>query len=533
MKLNVFASFALLALSVSVTSAQDFDKVGVSNLSSQRLSGKDWVAVEGDSTFAPVSILVTVGVDGKVLEAEALQDFDKVDPKPALAAAREWIFRPQVFDGHPVQAVGEISISYEVPEIPADPSVPFPEGALSDTEIELSRSACLGVCSDYKVSISGDGTVRFSAGSDEAEEIPFNSDNVVWPGKHVAKVDSQAVAGLIEQFRAAHFMGLRSDYEADITDGPNYWLTLRVGKVTKRVNDYFGQSAGMPANVTALESAVDALAKTDRWVRGNAETVTLLKAQGFDFKSRDAALMVSNAIKLNSWHADRLAASEVVSSALAEGLDLSVVVNSAGWEEPQEMTPIGVMIAKYAAWSGNESLFDEMTRRGQVARMSKKDLDDALHAGAGCSAKIAKTLVASGANINAHVEDGNALRAVRSNRGDGPCGGAEAGRRVEMVRALIDLGIPLEAYDGVGPALAACDDTEVVQMLLMAGADPNARDAKGKPILFSVYDDRVAVLLLRAGADPRVKDGDKNLSDRARELHWPATSAWLEAHGIR
>ena len=534
MKLIRVAQFALLALSVGAAQAQDVSKVGVAYLSSQRISGQESVVVEGDSAFAWLAILVTIDVDGKVLDATVSQNVAKADPKPALAAAREWIFRPQLFDGRPVQAVGTIHISYRVPEIPADPSVPFPEGSLNDTEIKLYRSSCLGACPDYTVSIGGDGTVRFSSGFDEDGQKPFSSENIVWSGKHVAKVDPQAVAGLIERFRAAHFMGLRSDYTADVTDIPTYSLTLRVGKTTKSVIDYMGWQAGMPSDVNDLEDAVDVMAKSDRWVRGNAETVALLKAQGFDFKSKDAALLVLNGIRLNSWSRDRSAGGDLILSAVAEDLDLSHLVDIAASEEPQEMTPIGVVITRYAAWSGNEPLFDEMTRRGQLARMSQQDLDDAFHAGAGCSVKIAKALVASGANINAPMQDGNALHAVRFSDGDSPCAGLATDRHIEMIRTLIGLGIRFDVHDEFGQSpLIGVSDPDVVQILLAAGADPNARDAKGTPAILATHDDRVAVLLLRAGADPLAKNSEGNLSDRARKLHWPATIAWLQARGIR
>src|SRR5205085_2029263 len=138
------------------------ETIGVSDLQSQRLSGPESVTIKGGS-HSSVYVLVTVGLDGRVTEAQVQEDaFKPDDPKPAIAAARQWTFRPQMFDGHPVQAVGTITIDYAPPEIPPIPNSPFPDASSGDFEIVLERGACFGSCPDYRVSINGKGRVRFS-----------------------------------------------------------------------------------------------------------------------------------------------------------------------------------------------------------------------------------------------------------------------------------------------------------------------------------------------------------------------------------
>ncbi len=511
------------------------DKIGVYDLSSQRLSGSNSVVVRGGFGFSALSILVTVDTDGKVVDAELAHNFHKLDPKPGLAAAKQWTFRPQTFDGHPVQAVGTVQIYYEAPEIPADASVPFPSAPLKDVEIVLERSSCFGSCPDYRVSVRGDGRVRFSSEGDfpgsPAEEQRTFGGGVLWPGTHEASVDPQAVAKLLGRFRDANFMGLRSAYVSDITDNATYALTLRVGRTTKRVTNYLGRTVGMPKSVSALEDAVDELAQTDRWVAGNVETISLLKHDGFDFRSKKAADLALIFMIRNRWACVGQRAIEFLRAAIAAGLDLD---HSTSWEvpgEPRDLQPLGALMAAYAAEIGSEDLFDEMARRGYVARMSKRARDSAFTSGAGCSVKIAKALVAAGTNPKAQTRGGNALSALR--RGSGRCSDISSQTRVEMAQVLIGLGVAIEARDDLGwTPLMGCNDPEVAKVLLAAGANPNASDTDGTTPLLSIDDDRVAMLLLRAGADPHAKDKDGTVRDQARTHHWPATLAWLDAHGI-
>lgn len=540
MNLKSFASASLVLVVVQGCAAPSpsAPEIGVYDLASQRLTGAESVKVAGASGFPGVSILVTVDVEGKVRAAKVVDNWSGVDASAALAAARKWTFRPQTFDGRPIAAVGTISIQADPPEISPDMSVPFPAAALEDTEITLERSACFGSCPDYRVTVSGDGKIRFSTGqtnfpgTDAEVHRKFNGENVLWPGKHEAEVSPQAVAALVDKFRASHFMGMRPAYEASVTDNPTYALTLRVGKSSKRVVDYVGERVGMPASITFLEDAVDELAGTRRWTRGNAETVAMLKAQGFDFGSKDAAMLIQSAITLNSWSPNQAGAGELILAAIAEGLDLTIPVEVGGQGPSRGTASIGAMIARYAAEMGDERLFDEMSRKGQIARLSQKDLNAAFASGSGCSARIATALVKAGANPKAASSSDNALHALR--RSFGPCADAGTQKLVELADLLVGLGVPLEQRDSLGwTPLMASNDPAVAQILLKAGANPNATDRDGTPVLSTVDDDRVVLTLLRAGAAPKVEKRDGSLRQLALKRHWPGTLAWLDAHNVK
>jgi hypothetical protein len=528
----------LLGLQACAASSQQVEKIGIYDLSSERLSGPESVTAEGAGGFSQLEVLVTVGPDGRVTAAQPATNFSRLDPAPGLAAARQWTFRPQRFDGHPVQAVGIVAINYASPEIAADPDISFPDTQGRDVEIVLERGACFGTCPDYRVSIDGDGRVRFSTAESNfpgmAAQVHrrFNGTNVLWPGTHEAQISPVAVAELVGKFRAAHFMGLKPEYAAGITDNPTYALTLRVGKTTKRVTDYVGRAVGMPASVTALEEAVDRMAGTQRWVRGNAETVALLEAEGFDFRSNAAADLIQAALVMNDDASDQPTVTQMIVAALAQGLDLEATAVAMRPGGAKRSEPLGAVIAASAARYGNTALFNEMARRGYVARMSKGMLDATFTGEMGCSPDTAKALAAAGANPKARGSDGNALHALR--RSYGSCSKVPPDQRAEMARTLIALGVPLEARDDLGwTVLMGCDDPEVARLLLAAGANMNARAPDGTTPLLSIDDDRVAILLLRAGADPRARGKDRSLRDQAREHHWPATLAWLDAHGAR
>lgn len=535
----VYALIALLAVQSCVACSQPAPKIGVYNLQSQRISGAQTVRVKGADAMAQASVLVTVDVAGNVIEAKQVADMldGGLDASAAVAAARAWKFQPQSFDGKPIQAVGEIRIGLSPLEIPPNKSAPFPVAAADDVEITLERSACFWSCPEYRVTISGNGKVRFSTpgintGSDAANKRrSFNGANVIWPGTHEATISPEAVAALVEKFRASHFMGMRSKYVAGITDSATHILTLRIGKSTKRVVNYVGEAIGMPASITALEDAVDQLAGTDRWVRGNAQTIAALKAQGFDFTSQEAALLVQAVIDFNDGARFRKDANDLIQAVISEGLDLSTSVDIADSGRDVMFRPIGSVIAQYAAESGDVDLFEAMARAAFVARMDKKDLNATLLSGTGCNPRIATALVEAGADPTTSDNLGNALHRLGDDYGR--CARLGGDARTKMAKVLVSLGVPIEARNSLGTTpLMGCTDPEIALSLLAAGANPNARYGANAPAIMTVYDDRVALLFLRAGADPKAKDKNATLRQLARNRRWPGTLAWLDQHGI-
>ena len=496
--------------------------VGVHSLDDQRLTG-DTSVVSNEAAFSELAVLVTINTEGRVISASTEDNFQNLDPTPALALVRTLRFKPQTFDGHPVNAVGTVSVEYRMRPIPPDMSKPFPSGALADSAITLERGACFGSCPDYRVTIRGDGLVEFDAGDDHFAGTPaqvhldYNGHNVLLPGRHTTRIDPAKVKDLLDRFRNAHFFGLKSQYEASVTDNPTQKLTVRVGEATKSVVDYVGTMAGMPSEVRELESAVDEAADTARWVDGNAQTLADLNSRHFDFRSRDGEkLAFATAAKLNDYRP----------SPGVESLLVGLIHNGVPLNGPAN---VGATLIGVATMKGREALFTELTNKGVLAQMSRSSLSQ-VFANIGCSAKIARALVKAGADPRFVDEDGTGLTKLRGS--DSTCDDQPEGS-MELARALIALGVPLEARDSLGwTALMGCESPELVQLLLANGANPKVRAKDGTTAVLATDDDRVALILLRAGADPRARDEQGTVRSTAIKRHWPATLAWLDAHGV-
>jgi len=523
---RLMGCFMPCALIGSASHASDPSPVvGFYKLDDQRLTGET-TAIAESASFSSFDVLVTVDTTGKVIAAEPYDNYQRLDPAPALALVRGWTFRPQTFDGNPVTAVGKVSVDYRKRPIPADLSVAFPAGNPTDTSITLERSACFGTCPDYRVTVHGDGLVEFDTGDDHFKgtaaqlHLEYNGHNVLLPGRHTAHIDPAAAARLIDRFRAAHFFGLKNEYFYGATDNPTQILTVRIGRANKKVTDYIGTLAGMPQDVRDLEQAVDTVAGTARWVDGNAQTLDDLDAAHFDFRSHAAAMLTAAAASKFSRYRAPEGAEALLLGLVSRGVPLDTRINDG---------TLGAMLVEVAAERGSEQLFDKLAASGVLAHAPAAALNWAF-THIGCSPQIARALVRAGADPHAASDEGTALTALR---GVSPTCEEHPDRMIEMARTLIELGVPLEARDNLGwTALMGCESPEFVTLLLAHGADPKAREKDGTTPVLSTDDDRVALILLRAGADPRARNESGTVREQAIKVHMPATLAWLDAHGI-
>lgn len=529
MRFGVWLNCCILPWAFTASACQATDavpKVGFYKLDNQRLTGETNVVGQAEG-FSDLTILVTIDTIGHVTSAVPIDNYQKLDPAPALAVVRQWTFRPQTFEGKLVNAVGRVSIAYHQPAIPADTTVAFPAGASTDTAITLERSACFGNCPDYRVTVHGDGLVEFDtgnayfAGTAAPVHLAYNSYNVLIPGHHTAHVDPATVARLIERFRDAHFWGLKKEYVYGATDNSTQVLTMRIGNASKTVTDYIGTQAGMPQAVRDLEEAVDGAAGTARWVSGNAQTLAELDAARFDYRSQGgAALAAAAADKLNEYRAPE-GIETLISGLIDRGVPLDAIVNG---------SPVGSVLISAAARQGNDLLFNKIAERGVLATMPRATINRAFRS-VGCSPAIARALVSSGADPHIASDGGTPLTELK--RSTATCDNHPE-RLMEMARTLIALGVPLEARDSINwTALMGCDSPELAQLLLEHGADPKAHDEDGTTSVLATDDDRVALILLRAGADPRAHNKEGTVRSNAIKGHWPATLAWLDQHGIR
>jgi hypothetical protein len=195
-----------------------------------------------------------------------------------------WKFAPFENDGTPLPAEVEEYINLVPPErLPKHHVPPPPIRPNSRVAITLERTGCFGSCPSYTVRVTTTG-IEFDGGG-----------FVAAAGKHTAKADPTAVRHLAKKFVADDFYSLDSEYTASVTDNPTYILSLDIDGKTKQVEDYVGSWVGMPAVVSELEEDVDDLAQTARWVSGGPGLVYALKAEGFNFSSYDAQVMLKEA----------------------------------------------------------------------------------------------------------------------------------------------------------------------------------------------------------------------------------------------
>jgi hypothetical protein len=133
--------------------------------------------------------------------------------------------------------------------------VGMPRGPLASVRIKLERTACFGTCPVYSVELRGDGAVVYQG---------YNF--VAVCGRQKYRIPPADVAKLVETARQMDFWSLDRQYRSRVTDNPTQFVSLTIGGQTKVVEDYVGESVGMPPAVTALEVAIDRAAGIDRWI---------------------------------------------------------------------------------------------------------------------------------------------------------------------------------------------------------------------------------------------------------------------------
>lgn len=206
-------------------------------------------------------------------------------------------YKPFVRNGKLVEAVVKADARLLPVERLPTRTAPFPPIDMSTLRIKLSRGGCYGDCPVYTVEIDGNGRVNWHGYYYTA-----------MTGEQHSTISQEAVRQLVSRFEAANFFALDDKYKAVVTDNSEYELSFSTSGQGKVVTDYVGEAVGMPRVVKQLEDAVDAVAGTERWVTGTAETVELLKAKGFDFGSERAGELLVTATEHPSFLSALLAA---------------------------------------------------------------------------------------------------------------------------------------------------------------------------------------------------------------------------------
>lgn len=387
--------------------------------------------------------------------------------------------------------------------------IPIPDAALDTVHIRLMRSGCYGTCPSYVVEISGDGKALYRGG-----QFTLTS------GDHTFSVPTDTARCLLENFRSADFWSLARVYSAPVSDNPTAVVTLEIGGRKKSVTDYVGRWVGMPADVTALEDAIDSAA-ANRWVIGDAATIGDLKAEHFDFHSRTAANMLANAAELDN--------PDIALALLAEGAPVN---GHAFSREDTPAGPRGPTAVEAAAEHGRADLVRALIRAGAFPADQPGIKEASLNAA------VTSGDVATVSEILARRPDVNA----RNRDGTTPLMGSPYSpsdpspdllhRYAEIIRLLLAAGADVRLRDVDNRnALFGADGAEMVEVLVKAGASLETRDNSGDTPLLDANSDDGAMALIAAGADiSAVNDKGDGLLEEATENKWPRCLAYLAAH---
>lgn len=441
-------------------------------------------------------------------------------------------FRPFEDAGHPVPAQFEVHIPVRALEQQSVKHVAFPPiHHWNSVKMTLSRSGCFGSCPSYSVEVHGDGTVLYDGGA-----------YVAITGSHRASVSSDAVSQLVEAFRAADYFSLKDKYMWGATDLPTFKTSISIDGVTKEVVDYAGAQVGMPESVSRLEETIDRLSGVERWTKGNSETVPALTQEKFDFKSPQASEILANVARMGDADAvrDLLAAGVIISTQPVQGpfrmagtalenaalrgdVEMLHALLSAGIKNPEAKTDA----LKRAALGGKSDAVSLLIHSG-----ANPIAPDVL-VGAGGSGvpAVVQEILKYKPDVNGRNQDGTtallaSLQAYHYNRD------AKDVNLKEVVRILLDAGADPNIADNEGmvPLIVNARDAEIAQMLIVHGANVNARAKDSFTPLLNSSTTELTRLLLEHGADPfaKTRDGETAL-DFARQHNNKGQAALLEA----
>jgi ankyrin repeat protein len=427
---------------------------------------------------------VVVSAKGAVESFQLVESSQFCNPhqQEAESVLRSRSYQPWLVVGIPARVKIEDWVNIYPPERWGAP-VPFPEKVDRSTlEFQLERTLCRGSCPSYIVSIAGDGTVRFDGRA-----------SVAIPGLHGAHISLDAVTQLIQQFRAANFLAALPKYRSDWTDNSTQTLSLHINGQVKTVVDYIGLEVGLPLAIRNLETALDSAAGTERWIKGNDETMASLQAEHWNFASpsADNLALYRKAIETND--------TSLIDAFLHAKARVATAVDKAA-------PPLCE-----ASRAGNLSLVNAMLQDAKdlPAALLNRCLADAAQSG---SLPLVNLWLEKGADPGAHI----AINAESDNdwiAGFGALAGAVHSGNAEIVGKLLTYKVDVNERVQEQPLLSWAiergrgDTVEIVKLLTQAGADANAKNYMGQTPLFACMWVPAAIKpLIAAGADIEARD---------------------------
>jgi ankyrin repeat protein len=472
---------------------------------------------------------LTVSPTGDVTHAEVIGEVEDARFWPqAEGEVYQWKFTPFKAGGKPVTTTVEERVELLPPERLPKKHVP-PPAITKDSKVAITLEQWTVNCPFHTVTVSTD-------------EIVFRGfGEVVAQGRHTDKIEKDAVIALAKRFAAADFYSMEDDYrwEGGILSSS---LSITIDGHTKIVRDYDGPWVGMPAVILELEDEVDAVARTERWIKGGEGLVAALRTEKFNFASYDSQLIMETAAVYGQTATVRelLAAGVPIKPLPAPKID-----NPYGgpFEEVQLLTAA-------SRYPDTLQVFLDLGASKDDQREKDRALDGAARAG---KLEAVRALIAYGANpnvdfmkmcnasvgVNVAAVDCEGLGSVlisaaRSGNPElvkeilryGPkletreqngktalfvagesTKSDEDGERVECVRMLAKAGASVDARDRWGNTLLHGGYLlDVDEELLKLGADVNARNHEGETPIFTNRNVRVIPLFLQHGADLTIRN---------------------------
>ena len=134
--------------------------------------------------------------------------------------------------------------------VPVAPAAYDPQSVV----IRIERGPCFGTCPVYRVTLYGDGTVRYDG-----------KDHVSARGSQTAVIAPEKVKELAGEIERSGFFNLRDFYtEVSVTDAPTVVLYVAVDGKKKQVKHYLGDFKA-PKTLETIETRIDEVAGTGRW----------------------------------------------------------------------------------------------------------------------------------------------------------------------------------------------------------------------------------------------------------------------------